>query len=95
MPVSVNGKVVGFGTPGAFASVNHLVWRNGDEVTLEPPAKPQLVQYTGMDQIEGKVGKRYALKLGAFVMPCVGLFRPRQYGGNTSPRVGRSEHLAG
>ena len=73
VPVSINGRVVGSGIPGTFYSVDHQTWHNGDEVTFELPTKPRLVQYTGMDQIEGKAGKRYALKIGPVVMPCVGV----------------------
>ena len=72
VPVSVNGQVDGTGTPGTFYSVNHRKWHNGDVVTFALPAKPRLLQYTGMDQIAGKAGKRYALKIGPVVMPCVG-----------------------
>jgi uncharacterized protein len=67
--------VVAHGAPGSYLSIDR-VWSNGDNVTFELPtaSQPVLIQYphSGIDNIKGSEGRRYALKVGPIVLPCVG-----------------------
>ena len=65
-------------------SVNHCVCSNsppdgdsdilkqGDVVKFTLPTVYKLTRYTGVDQIQGYEGKRFALSVGPIVLGCVG-----------------------
>ena len=69
--LTVNGVTHGTGKPGSFYEVART-WRPGDTVELKLQAEPELLLYTGMDEIKGSEGKRHALKIGPIVFPAVG-----------------------
>ena len=74
--VAVNGQPYAGSTPGSYLSLDRL-WENGDVVSFDLPMGPsnaELVQYplSGIDNIKGYEGSRYALKLGPIVLLCSG-----------------------
>ena len=60
----------GAGKPGNFLEIERP-WSQGDELSFVLPEVLTLSLYTGVDQIAGHEGKRYALKVGPIVMACV------------------------
>lgn len=73
VPVKLNGKALpDAGTAGTYASIDRE-WSDGDTISLSlsPPLK--LTHYTGVDQIKGHEGKRYAVTHGPIVLACVAL----------------------
>ena len=71
LQVDVNGHPGPIGNPGSFLVLDR-VWSKGDTVSFSLPTVLTLTQYTGVDQIKGYEGRRYALKAGPVVLTCVG-----------------------
>jgi hypothetical protein len=84
LPVKLNGQLLpaDTGVPGTYASIDRE-WSDGDTISLSlaPPLK--LSKYTGVDQIEGHEGERYAVTVGPVVLACVAL--PGRSAGATLP----------
>ena len=59
------------GSPGTFYELTRF-WSNGDHIDFTLPIVYTLNVYTGVDQVKGYDGKRYALKRGPIVLACVG-----------------------
>ena len=73
LPVLVNGQLYGDGVPGSFLSVDRM-WKDGDTISFALPMDLYtLTLYTGVDQIVGMEGRRYALSVGPVVLACVAL----------------------
>jgi hypothetical protein len=64
--VQVNGVEHGNGRPGTYFCVERE-WADGDVVTFALPAAFSVVEYTGLDQVEGGAG-RYGLLYGPLLM---------------------------
>ena len=61
------------GKAGTFLTIDPSGgWGSGDTVSFTLPTVLAMTQYTGMDQIPGHEGKRYALKLGPILLAAVG-----------------------
>ena len=48
-------------------------WKDGDKIQFDLPTVYKLTQYTGVDQIPGHDGKRFAVSVGPVVLACVAL----------------------
>lgn len=66
IPVKVNGQQLTVGTPGFYATLDRN-WRSNDKIEFDLPIGFRTVQYTGLDQAEGNLG-RYALLWGPILM---------------------------
>eukprot|EP01043_Picozoa_sp_COSAG02_P016691 COSAG02_NODE_739_length_17830_cov_14.978174_15_plen_183_part_00 len=75
LPVELNGNALSgddIGVPGTYTSIDRE-WSNGDTISLVLSPTLELVPYTGVDQIKGYEGKRYAVTVGPAVLACVAL----------------------
>merc|ERR1712151_420405 len=71
LTVSINGQPYGMGAPGSYLGIDRH-WEQNDNVSFTLPIEYKLSLYTGVDQIQGYEGKRYALSMGPVVFACVG-----------------------
>jgi len=69
MAVSVNGNVVGAGTPGSYVTLDRM-WSNEDTISFTPLMSFKLTRYVGLDKIAGH--ERYALEYGPILLALVG-----------------------
>jgi DUF1680 family protein len=66
MNISVNGKKVATGAPGAYVTLNRT-WNNDDEISFTLPMSFRLTKYAGVtEDFQGK--ETYALEYGPLLM---------------------------
>jgi hypothetical protein len=75
----LGGEVVARGVPGTYSTITR-VWHADDRLTFRLPMPWRTVQYEGLEQAEGNLG-RYALFRGPILMGLTG------YEGDGTPRV--------
>jgi len=69
--VAVDGTLHGHGQPGSYYVIDRS-WQRGEVVSFTLPKVYRLSQYTGIEQVKGYEGKRFALQVGPIVLACVG-----------------------
>jgi DUF1680 family protein len=70
MNLTVNGKKVATGNPGAYVTIDR-VWKNGDEIGFTLPMGFRLTKYAGVtEDFQGK--EAYALEYGPILMALSG-----------------------
>lgn len=69
--VAVNGNLHGHGEPASYYLIDRQ-WRESDTVSFTLPTIYRVSQYTGVEQVHGYEGKRFALQVGPIVLACVG-----------------------
>lgn len=67
--VFINQEAVVEGKPGTYLSIDRQ-WRQGDFISFNLSQPLTLFQYTGVDEIPGFVGRRYAVVHGPLVLGC-------------------------
>ena len=70
--VTINGAAwSSHGQPGSYLAIDRQ-WKQGDSIAFVLPTVYKVTPYTGIDQIAGFEGKRFALSVGPIVLGCVG-----------------------
>lgn len=72
--ITVNGQPVveaaGGAKPGSYLKIDRE-WMQGDAIAITLPTVYKVTPYTGIDQIKGYEGKRFAVSVGPIVLGCV------------------------
>ena len=69
MPISVNGAIVGTGSPGSYITLDRM-WADGDVVNYVLPIGFRLTELRGLGEIDGVA--RYGLEYGPILMAFTG-----------------------
>jgi len=71
LSILINGQESARGLPGTYIGFDRH-WVQNDVISFTLPIVYRLSLYTGVDQVKGYEGKRYALLVGPIVLACVG-----------------------